>query len=330
MNGKYATGCLPLTPKLERRLAETVQNAVSLPEYLWQDKIDMPVIRWDDAFDKWLDRRITLADKYRKRNLCLLPWEIYKALPVSARKSNVYAWNQGSLPSCSMHAAVHAFQASLLVTMALGSPLAYEAYNPIYPFFIARGGNLGGGLDIFTTAEQANEGGFYPVSLVGSDNLHVDRNNITKYSGDAKKFQSGIVFIEGDYENKIVKACRALCSVCFGSGRYFQNARTDTNGVKVMTGVGYGGHAQCFTGWREVNGEEYIFNQNSWGDVYGQSAEDEPSSGAWLGEEERSVYWRDIDNYGHPYLVFVEGELRGESSLANDFAIPGFPNEWIV
>lgn len=325
----YATGCLPLTPKQERELSARIQSAVSLPEYLWQDQIDMPVIRWDDAFDRWLDRRIALADKYRERNLCLLPWEIYKALPVSARKSNVYAWNQGSIPSCSMHAAVHAFQASLLVTMALGSPLAYEAYNPIYPFYIARGGNLGGGLDIFTTAEQANQGGFYPVSLVGNDNLHVDRSNITKYSEDAKKFQSGIVFIEGDYENKIVKACRALCSVCFGSGRYFQNARNDSNGVKVMSGIGYGGHAQCFTGWREIDGEEYIFNQNSWGDVYGQSKEDEPASGAWLGAEERAVYWRDIDNYGHPYLVFVEGELRGESSLVNDIEIPGFPNEWI-
>ena len=226
--------------------------------------------------------------------------------------------------------AVHAFQTSLLTAIALGSPLEYEAFNPIYPFYLARGGNVAGGLDIFTTAEWANEKGFYPVSLVGSDNLHVDSGKTKEYADDALRYQSGIVYIEGDYETKIVKACRALCSVCFGSGRYFTDSRTDSNGIKVMAHVGYGGHAQCFTGWREVDGEEYIFNQNSWGDAYGQSAEGEPGSGSWLGEEERSVYWRDLDNYGHPYLVFVEGDLRREGALYNDFALPNYPAEWIA
>ncbi|MBQ4290569.1 MAG: hypothetical protein II719_05170, partial [Clostridia bacterium] len=124
---RYATGCLPLTRDQEKRLEAAVSAAVSLPEYSWQNESDMPVIRWDDAFDRWLDRRIALADKYQKKGLCLLPWEVYKALPASARKTNVYAWNQGSLPSCSMHGAVHAFQTSLLTAIALGSPLEYEA-----------------------------------------------------------------------------------------------------------------------------------------------------------------------------------------------------------
>ena len=225
--------------------------------------------------------------------------------------------------------AVHAFQTSLLTAIALGSPLEYEAFNPIYPFYLARDGNVAGGLDIFTTAEWANEKGFYPVSLVGSDNLHVDSGKTKEYADDALRYQSGIVYIEGDYETKIVRACRALCSVCFGSGRYFTDSRTDSIGIKVMAHVGYGGHAQCFTGWREVDGEEYIFNQNSWGDAYGQSAEGEPGSGSWLGAEERSVYWRDIDNYGHPYLVFVEGDLRREGALYNDFELPSYPKEWI-
>ena len=181
----------------------------------------MPVIRWDDEFEKWLDRRISLADKYRKKRLCLL------------------------------------------TAIALGSPLEYEAFNPLYPFYLARGGNVSGGLDIYTTAEWANEKGFYPVSLVGNDNLHIDREKNREYEQDALRYQSGIVYIEGNYEKNIVKACRALCSVCFGSGRFFRSCRTDTNGVKVMANVGYGGHAQCFTGWREIN----VSAENSRGSV---------------------------------------------------------------
>lgn len=330
MSDKYPTGCLPLTTAQLKAQARKIESAVSFPQYLWKNEAEMPILKWDELFERWLDSRIELAEKYRKKNLCLLPWEIYKSLPVSDRKSEVYAWNQGSLPSCSMHAAVHAYQTSLLTAIALGSPLSYKAFNPIYPFYIAKGGSLAGGLDIFTTAEQSNEGGFYPVSAVGGDNLHVDRRKISEYSETAKKFQSGIVFIEGDYEKKIVKACRALCSVCFGSGRFFTSARTDENGIKIMSGISYGGHAQCFTGYRRIGEEEYIFNQNSWGDTYGQSDEDEPASGAWLGAGERAVFWRDIENYGQPFIVFVEGELRRDAALYNEFALPKYPENWIA
>lgn len=326
---KYSLGCLPLSGNLLKAQARKMEEAVSLPQYLWKNNCDMPILKWDALFDRWLDKRIELAEKYRKKNLCLLPWEIYKSLSVNTRLGQPYAWNQGSLPSCSMHAAVHAYQASLLTAIALGSPLLYQSFNPIYPFYIAKGGSLIGGLDIFTTAENANEKGFYPVSLVGTNNSTVDSEKIRQFDTAALRYQSGIVFIDGDYEKKIVKACRALCSVTFGSGRFFTGARQDSNGVKIMTGVSYGGHAQCFTGWREVDGEQYIFNQNSWGDTYGQSEEGEPASGAWLGEEQRAVYWRDIENYGCPYLVFVEGELRRDSALYNEFALPKYPETWI-
>lgn len=329
MPTNYATGCLPLTKQQAQLLEAKVAGAVSLPDYLWVNQGEMPVIKWDGHFEKWLDRRIALADKYWEKGYCLLPWEIYGALPESTIKTPVYAWNQGSLPSCSMHAAVHAFQHSLLTAIALGSPLAYEAFNPLYPFYLAKGGSLSGGLDIYTTASWSNENGFYPCSLVGTDNQKISRQHISDYSEDALRYQSGIVFIEGGYEEKVVKACRALCSVCFGSGRFFTGAKTDSNGVKVMQGVSYGGHAQCFTGYRNIDGAEYIFNQNSWGNAYGQSAEGEPASGAWLGQEERAVYWRDIENYGYPFIVFVEGDIRRASALYNDFELPKLPKGWI-
>ena len=75
-----------------------------------------------------------------------------------------------------MHGAMHSAQASILVDIAFGAPRRYDALNPIYPFFVARGGNLAGGLDLAETAEQLNRGGAYPASEVGEDNTSAPRN----------------------------------------------------------------------------------------------------------------------------------------------------------
>ena len=324
MTHTFSLGCLPLTAPRRKELERAAADAVSMPEYLWQRQADMPVVKWDAYFEKWLDRRIALADAYAARGFCLHPWEIFRALPESARRGNIFAWDQGNLPSCSMHGAAHAYQCATLTAIALGAPLYYESFNPIYPFYGARGGDLSGGLDLWTAADWVNRRGMTPVSLVGPDNLRVRRENIPLID-EARKWQGAIVLIEDDFERKIFRACRALCSVSFGSGRLFTRSRIDGGGVKVMDGAASGGHAQCFTAWRAIGGTEYIFNLNSHGDIYGATAEGEPAAGAWVTAEHLEVYARDMERFGYPYVVFTEGDFRRSPAMVNEFPLPEFP-----
>lgn len=327
-NGVCLNGCLPLTAKQHEFQKACVESAVSLPEYAWREKSDMPIVKWDAAFDKWLDRRIKLADAYAAKGKCLLPWEIMKVIPNERKRSNILNWNQGMRPSCSNHGQSHAFQNATLISMALGSPLYYEAMNPIYSFYLARGGNLTGGLDLVTTATWCNKNGMYPVSLVGDDNQNV-ASGFHKYDEDAKKWQSGIVFIEDNVEEKIVRACHGLCAVNFGAGHLYTSSSIDSNGIKVMDGLTSGGHAQSLVGYRKVNNEEYIWNDNSHGNGYGQSKEGEPKWGAWLGHKQRAAYCSDMLSFGNPCIVFVEGEYDSDAKFYNEFELPDFPANWI-
>lgn len=315
-----ALGLEPLSPRHRDLQKAQAASAVSLPEYSWQFQSGMPVIKWDATFDRWLDRRIALAEKYAAAGYSLRPWDVFRVLPAKAKRSEIFAWDQGSVPSCSMHGAAHAYQCMTLTSIALGAPLYYEAFNPIYPFYAARGGNLAGGLDLYTVAEWVNEKGLMPASLVGDDNLHVSRAKLSKMD-DGVKWQAGIVLLEDDFDERIRRACRALCSVCFGAGHFYSRSKVDRRGVRVMDGRSYGGHAQAFTAWMEVDGEEYVYNLNSHGDIY-RSENGEPENGAWVGTGTLGRYATDMERYGLPFIPFVEGELRRDSALVNDFELP--------
>lgn len=317
----YALGCLPLTAEQRQAQETAAGRAVSLPDYAWHRQAEMPVIKWDAAFEKRLDQKIKLAEQYEAAGYGLWPWEIFRVLPRAAKRSEILVWSQGTLPSCSMHAAAHAYQCATLTAIALGAPLYYEAFNPIYPFYGARGGNLHGGLDLWTTADWVNRKGLLPVTLVGEDNQQVSRKNLEKME-IGEKWQGAIVLIEDNFSEKIFRACHALGAVTFGSGRLYTRSRRDRNGVKVMDGLGSGGHAQSFAGYRKVGTTEYVFNWNSHGDRYGVSEEGEPAGGAWVSEEQMRVYCQDMANYGYPFLVFPEGEFRRTEALANEFELP--------
>lgn len=327
MANRCLNGCIPLSAEGRKLLERAADRAVSMPEYLWERQGEMPVIKWDDRFEKWLDRRIDLARRYAEHGFCLHPWEIYRSVPATVRRADIFAWDQGPLPSCSMHGAAHAYQCATLTAIALGAPLFYEAFNPVYPFYGARGGNLDGGLDLWTAADWVNRKGLLPVSVAGSDNLHV-RPEIVGLLDRGIQWQGAIVLIEDDFAEKILRACHALCAVSFGSGRLFTRSRIDRNGIKVMDGAASGGHAQCFAGYRTYRGTEYLFNLNSHGEVYGVSDEGEPASGAWVTREHLNAYCRDMEVYGYPYLVFGEGEFRRGSSIINEFPPPDFPKSY--
>lgn len=328
VNGECYNGCLPLNESSWKRQVAMTANAVSLPEYSWVNRGDMPIIKWDGVFDTWLDNRIELAETYRDAGYCMFPWSISENLPQDRRGSDIIHWNQGFRPSCCLHGETHAYQFTELISIGLGATYKYEALNPIVPFYLAKGGSLAGGLDLVTCAEFVNGAGQYPTTLVGDDNINVPLN-YRAYMTQAKNWQAGIVYIEDNYAERIFKACKALLAVNFASGQWYNSFQRDGNGIKIMAGLASGGHAQCFCGWRECRGQEYIFCHNSHGDIYGQSDEGEPAWGAWVNTRQMRTYMADTSVYGNPFIVFAEGEYNFESMrLRNDFPLPKYPRNW--
>ena len=162
--------------------------------------------------------------------------------------------------------------------------------------------------------------------MVGTNNMAIP-NGWERFEADAKRWQVGIVFLENDVVNKILKVCRALLDVTFGSSLIYSSAKRDKNGVKVVSDATSGGHAQSIGSYRTVGSEEYVFLQNSHGDIYGKSDEGEPASGAWMNRSQLERIAASMLTYGYPFLVFVEGDITAESTLCNDFCVP-FPKEW--
>lgn len=320
-------GCNPISAENRRRQAARIAGAVSFTTRVWREDGEPGTFAWDGAFEDVLDRRTKLTDAYRDAGICLFPWRIFDALPAGRILTRRIYWNQGSVPSCSMHGAMHSAEASILTDIALGAPRRYDALNPIYPFYIARGYNLAGGLDLAETADQLNRFGAYPASETGEDNTSAPRD-WRRFADLALQRQAAVIYLEGELVEKIFRAARAGFHVTFGSGVYYNSARTDENGVKVLHSVGYGGHAQSLGSWRKVRGTEYVYLTNSWGDAYGSSEEGEPACGGWLDADALSVLARSMANYGAPFIALYENPAASQPESVLDNLKPAFPPNW--
>lgn len=318
--------CPPITAAEKRAVAAAIAAADSFTEYTWAQDQQPPVISWDSAFDQLVESRTALISDLTRKGICTYPWRVLPAAPRARILNNILYWNQGSLPSCSMHAAVHAIEGSTLTEMALGASIKYDALNPIYPFYIARGGNFFGGLSIFETAETVNKTGMLSVSEVGADNTHAP-SDAYKHADESAKRQSAVVYIEGDYTGKIFRAAAAGFYVVFGSYTIFTNSRTDANGVKIGNQTTRGGHAQSFGSWRKTGGEEYVFITNSHGNIYHGGTEGDPESGCWLTRGQVDQVAASFDQFGPPFIVLPENPDLSEPTLLPDFT-PTFPNGW--
>lgn len=326
-NGLIVDDCVPLSEERRAAQARAVAGAVSINEYQWREDDDPPpVIKWDGYFEELIEKRIHLIDRITARGGCLLPWRILEALPDSRVKSRALNWYQGPNPSCAGHGGTHAAQDATLIDIALGAPRAYDALNPIYPYYIKRGENMFGGLNLYDLAEQMNEGGQYPVSVVGDDNISAPRN-WRKFSDTAKKYQCAIIFIENDFVNKIFRACHAGFPVAFASNTIWDRSTTDENGIKVMRAWTSGGHAQEKSCYRIVNGTEYVFNRNSHGRIYGKSAEGEPEEGAWNTRAHVEREAETMAPYGFPFITLNENPAVVDAGIINDFKVE-FPANW--
>ncbi len=315
--------CPPISAAERAKVAAAIAGADSFTEYTWSKDGQPPIISWDSAFDRLIEKRTALLSDLTKRGYCPYPWAILAALPARRRLSDFFYWNQGSLPSCSMHAASHAAQGAVLTDMFLGAPLVYDALNPIYPFYRARGGNFYGGLSIYETAEYVNRTGYNAVSEVGADNTHAPRD-ADRHLDESARRQAAIVYLEDDWTDRIFRAAAAGFHVVFGSYTIYTSSRIDANGVKTGHKTTRGGHAQSFGSWRRIAGEEYVFITNSHGEIYSRTSEGDPPNGCWLTRGQVEEVADSFDVFGPPFIVLPENPDQTEPSLITDFN-PVFP-----
>lgn len=320
-DGVCLNGCLPMSRQQKDRLEEAKAGAVSIPDAVWSKDSQPPIIKWDSQFEEWLAMRTAEAKAYRAAGICSFPWEIIKAVPARLKNTDRLFWNQGPVPSCSLHGATHGTQFTTLIEMLHGAPVRYNAFNPIVPFYIARGGNLAGGLGLVETAETVNMVGQFPTTLVGDDNQRVPEN-WKEHAETAKRYQAAICYISDHLVEKIIACCKADLFVTFGSGTIYAGAE-ERDGIKVLARRTAGGHAQCFGCWRKHNGKEYIFDFNSHGNGYGTSDEGETPTGAWCDKATLKTFCEDMLRYGDPYVnLSVEGDLTGRVQFKTPFRVP--------
>lgn len=325
-DGLVVNDCPRLTPEKRAEQSAACAGASPITEYVWRSDDQPPTLKWDGAFEDLIDRRIDLIDRLTKRGVCLLPWRILDALPGDRKRSSILNWFQGSVPSCAAHGGTHAMQDAMLLDIALGAPRIYDALNPIYPFYVAKGESLAGGLNLFDLARQLNNGGSFAVSDVGADNKSAPRD-YRLFLEKARSRQAAIIYIEDNFVDKIFRACHAGFSVCFASNTIWNSAKIDQNGVKTMDRKTFGGHAQSKVGYRVTGGVEYVYNRNSHGKIYGSSDEGEPQEGAWNTRRHVEEEARTMPDYGFPFVVLCENPLASEPVMMNAFAAT-FPAAW--
>lgn len=328
--GFVVNGCLPKDDYSEMIEDELAASAVSV-EYLTSYVAgEMPVVRYDADFERWLERRGGILDALRTERLQnILPWDVLKALPDERKKSDRLYFSQGSMPSCMGHADAFAEHSSTLSAVAQGLPLVYESFNPLVTWYLSKGKSTRGGQNVSAMAKASNGVGHFPESRVGTDNQRVP--DYAPHSDVALNHQAGIVFLPGkgaELARTVTRCCRAGLGVACGNSTAVRGAEKDANGIKIAVLGGSWAHATSFTGYRRIDGEEYVFWVNSHGPRYGRSDEGEPADGAWMRtEKELARFCGTMDGYGAPYAVLPEAVAVADFSHGTPFKVP-FPKNW--
>ena len=321
-------GCLTLDDYAEGVLSE-LQNAAVAFTTLWESG-QMPVLKFDDAFKTWRNEQIRENEiLVAERITCTLPWQVLKHLDSDRKESDRLYWSQGNLGSCMAHADAFAHHSSVLYWIARGAPLKYCPINPIVTWAITKGGSLRGGQTVSEMAKGANEIGHFIERLVGTNNLAMP-SNYKSYLDEALKYQSSILFLDfrgDDLCDEIFRCCAAGLSVAVGNSNAVSGATIDKNGIKVAMVSGNWAHATVFTGYRKVNGTEYIGWVNSHGSRYKTSDEGEPADMAWMDRKAASKFCSTMHHYGPPYVVFPESVTLSDRSLHEKNRIP-WPENW--
>ena len=321
-------GCIPMDD-YAAEIVESLQSAAVAFCTLWESG-QMPVLKYDQDFVAWRSEQIRENEKLvSERITCTLPWQVLKHLDASRKESDRLYWSQQSLGSCMGHADAFAHHSSTLYWIARGAPLKYCPINPVVTWAITKGGSLRGGQTVSEMAKGANQIGHFIESLVGTNNLAMP-SNYKQYLDEALKYQSSIMFLDfrGDALcNEIFACCAAGLSVAVGNSTAVSGSTIDKNGIKVATVSGSWAHATSFTGYRKVNGTEYIGWVNSHGARYKSSDEGEPADMCWMDKSTACKFCSTMHQYGPPYVVFPESVTVNDRSFYVKQQVP-WPNAW--
>ncbi len=325
--GCIINGCVPVDDYAEQVFEELESSAVSFGT-VWEQG-DMPVLKLDDAFRAWRKDQIEQCKTLvSERITCLLPWQVLKHLPGEKKKSDRLYFSQGSRPSCMGHADAFAHHSTTLQLIARGAPLVYSPFNPIVTWAITKGGSIRGGQTVSEMSKGANGIGHFPEELVGSNNQSVP--SYKAHLETAKQYQSSLVFLNfmgKTLADEIIQSCAAGLSVALGNSTAVSGSTVDSNGVKIAVLRGSWAHATHFTGYRIVNGTEYVGWVNSHGSRYKSSDEGEPADMCWMTRSLVEQFVTTASGYGAPYVVIPESVFNLDRSLYVKLRVP-FPNNW--
>ena len=326
-NGCIVNGCLPVDT-----YAEAVQQALddASVEFttLWESG-NMPVLKYDAQFTQWRQTQIDQCKALTaERVTCLLPWQVLRHLSADQKRSDRLYFSQESLPSCMGHSDAFAHHSTTLQLIARGASLIYTPFNPIVTWSIIKGGSTRGGASVSEMAKGANVTGHFPEFLVGTNNQTVPAYK--EHLEAAQNYQSAILFLNfkgKELADEIIKCCAAGLSVALGNGTAVNGCTIDSNGVKIAMLRGSWAHATHFTGYRVVNGVEYVGWVNSHGGRYKSSDEGEPADMCWMSRTLVEQFVATASQYGPPYAVFPESVATVNTTLYVKRKIP-FPNNW--
>ena len=308
-------GCLKLDDHSRALLASAKATAVSFRN-AWEVAADgaLPVIEYNHDFETFLDERAEKIEQLRNVGKPTLPWEILACVSNEQRKSGRLFINQGARDSCANHALDHAFCASMLYEIALGSPLIYESFNGIYGHYVSKGNVMAGGQTIPATADFVNRHGLYPESLVGEDNQSVPRD-YAQFEERVKTWQAAVIYLgDTDLAEKITRCNKGGIGVALGNSLAVAGDKTDKNGVPIPILSGYWGHATAFIGYQIVNAAIYLFWINSHGEIY-TSYLGGPKSGLWMTQGQLEEFLRSASVFGDPFAIGPRAVLRKDYTL---------------
>ena len=321
-------GCVTLDDYAEEVLQDLQAAAVAF-DTLWESG-QMPVLKYDNTFVDWRNEQIRENEKLvEERITCTLPWQVLNHLDPNRKESDRLYWSQGSVGSCMWHSDAFAHHSSVLYWIARGAPLKYCPINPIITWAITKGGSLNGGQTVSEMAKGANEIGHFIERLVGTNNQAMP-SNYKQFLDEALKYQSSIMFLDfrgDDLCNEIFACCAAGLSVAVGNSNAVSGSTIDKNGIKVAVVSGSWAHATHFTGYRKVNGTEYVGWVNSHGARYKSSDEGEPADMCWMDKKTECKFCSTIHQYGPPYAVFPESVTVHDRSFYVKQQVP-WPNNW--